>query len=291
MIIHRFNCNRIISDRKGDVWQVNAHELRLKALGNYIKSCRAKRSPSSVGLPPGYNQRRTPGLRREEVAQLAGVSTSWYTWIEQGRDINVSKEVLESIGRALQLSNDEYIHMMNIAMDPIPGPVPARKIPISPALHKIINDLAYPALVVNKHADVLAWNIAACSYFIDFSEVPEKERNMIWQWFTNKSLQSRVVNWEERSEYAIAVFRGFNDLYAGDPWFPQFVEELKQASPFFKEQWKRHEVKQKSGTTIELMSPDLIKQSFEITAFFNINGNEGIHFFVLTPIEENEQKF
>jgi hypothetical protein len=96
---------------------------------------------------------------------------------------------------------------------------------------------------------------------------------MIWQWFTNKSLQSRVVKWEER---------------AGDPWFPQFVEELKQASPFFKEQWKRHEVKQKSGTTIELMSPDFRKQSFEITSFFNINSNEGIHFFVLTPIEETD---
>jgi transcriptional regulator with XRE-family HTH domain len=288
MIVHRFICNSIISDRKGDVSPVNAHEQRLKALGNYIKSNRAKRSPDSVGLPPGYNRRRTPGLRREEVAQLAGVSTTWYTWIEQGRDINVSREVLDSIGRALQLSTDEYIHMLNLAKDPIPAPAPARKKPISPALHKIVNDMAYPAMVVNKRSDVLAWNIAASSYFVDFSQVPEEERNMIWQWFTNKSLQSRIVNWEERSEYAIAVFRGFSDLYAGDPWFPQFVEELKRVSPFFKEQWKRHEVKQKSGTIIELMSPDFRKESFEITSFFNINGNEGIHFFVLTPIGETD---
>jgi transcriptional regulator with XRE-family HTH domain len=267
---------------------MNTNEQQLKALGDFIKSRRAKLTPSNIGLPPGYNRRRTPGLRREEVAQLAGVSLTWYTWLEQGRDINVSKQVLESIGRALHLSTDEYIHMLSLAKDPITDPAPARKIPISPALHKIVNDLAYPAMVVSKRAEVLAWNIAACSYFIDFSEIPEKERNMIWLWFTNKSLQSRVVNWEERSEYAIAVFRGFTDLYAGDPWFPQFVEEIKQASPFFKEHWKRHEVKQKSGTTIELMSPDFIKQSFEITTFFNINGNEGIHFFVLTPIEETD---
>jgi transcriptional regulator with XRE-family HTH domain len=232
---------------------MNTNELQLKALGDFIKSRRAKLTPSNIGLPPGYNRRRTPGLRREEVAQLAGVSLTWYTWLEQGRDINVSKQVLESIGRALHLSTDEYIHMLSLAKDPITDPAPARKIPISPALHKIVNDLAYPAMVVSKRAEVLAWNIAACSYFVDFSEIPEKERNMIWLWFTNKSLQSRVVDWEERSEYA-----------------------------------KRHEVKQKSGTNIELMSPDFIKQSFEITTFFNINGNEGIHFFVLTPIEETD---
>jgi transcriptional regulator with XRE-family HTH domain len=262
---------------------MSANEHRLKALGNFIKSCRAKLTPDSVGLPSGYNRRRIPGLRREEVAQLAGVSTTWYTWIEQGRDIHVSKQILDCIGQALRLKDEEYIHMMKLAQFPVVPLTTNGSQPISLGLKKIIDDLTYPAMVLNNRADVLEWNIAACNFFVDFSTILESERNMIWQWFTNKSLRARIANWEERSPYAVALFRGFCDRHAGDPWFLQFAEDLMQASPYFAEHWTRHEVRQKSGGVLEFLTTGLEKQSFEVTSFLNINGIEDIHFFVFTP--------
>lgn len=99
-------------------------------------------------------------------------------------------------------------------------------------LRKIIGDITYPAMIVNNRADVLAWNTAVCDYFVDFSTLVEKERNMIWQWFTNDSFRTRIANWEERSQYAVALFRGICDRYAGDPAIHQFLENLKQASPY-----------------------------------------------------------
>jgi transcriptional regulator with XRE-family HTH domain len=262
---------------------MNVNKHRLKALGNFIKSCRAKLTPDNVGLPPGYNRRRIPGLRREEVAQLAGVSTTWYTWLEQGRDIHVSKQILDCIGQALRLSPDEYIHMMDLAQFPIDPSATNRSQTISSGLKKVIGDLTYPALVVNNRADVLAWNKAACSYFVDFSILIESERNMIWQWFTNRSLRARIANWEERSPYAVALFRGLCDRYAGDPWISQFLDNLMQASPYFAEHWTRHEVRQKSGGILEFLSNGSDKESFEVTSFLNINGNDDIHFYVFTP--------
>jgi hypothetical protein len=118
---------------------------------------------------------------------------TWYTWLEQGRDINVSKQVLESIGRALQLNADEYMHMLHLARVSVPTTVPNSQQSISTALQKIVDDLAYPAMVVNNRADVLVWNAVASRYFIDFSTMPDNERNMTWQLCTNKSLLSRIV--------------------------------------------------------------------------------------------------
>ncbi|WP_248929168.1 helix-turn-helix transcriptional regulator [Paenibacillus hamazuiensis] len=262
---------------------MSSQEQRLKALGNYLKSCRARLTPGSVGLPPGYTRRKTPGLRREEVAQLAGVSTTWYTWLEQGRDIHVSKQVLDCIGRALRLNADEYAHMMNLAQFQADPPAANGKLLIPQGLQKIIEDLAYPAMAVNRRTDVLAWNKAACSYFADFPTIPDQERNMIWQWFTNSAFRLRLANWEERSPYAAALFRGLCDMNAGDPQFSRLVDDLLQTSPSFKEHWTRHEVKQKSGGVLEFVGLGGKKQSFEVTSFMNINGMEDIHFFVLTP--------
>ncbi|WP_082083715.1 helix-turn-helix domain-containing protein [Paenibacillus beijingensis] len=98
---------------------MNANSHRRKALGNYLKSRRTKLAPGKVGLPSGHTRRRTPGLRREELADMAGVSLSWYTWLEQGCDIHVSKEVLASVGRALKLNGGKYRQVMNLAQFPV----------------------------------------------------------------------------------------------------------------------------------------------------------------------------
>lgn len=256
-------------------------EQRLKALGNYLRSCRSRLTPESVGLPPGHNRRRIPGLRREEVAQLANVSITWYTWLEQGRDIRVSREILDCIGRALRLSSDEYIHMMNLARFPVEAPAADPTI-VTSGLRKIIDDLTYPAMAINYRADVIAWNAAACRVLVDFAAMPAEERNMLWLWFADETLQARIANWEERSPYAIALFRGYCDKYADDPWFPRMVETLKQVSPYFKEQWNRHEVRQKNGATLDFLIPGSDKQSFEVM-MFPASSAQNVHLFVFTP--------
>ncbi|MFC5402656.1 helix-turn-helix transcriptional regulator [Cohnella soli] len=264
---------------------MTADEPRLKALGEFIKSCRARLTPDRVGLPFGHTRRRLSGLRRDEVAELAGVSTTWYTWLEQGRDIQVSRHILDCIGRALRLNADEYMHLMKLAQFPIDTPADTGSLVITPGLRKIIDGIVYPSMVVNDRADVLAWNAASGSYFVDFSAVPNHERNMIWQWFTNVSLQARIANWEERSPYAVALFRGICDKYAGDHEITHLVEKLKQTSQYFAEQWARREVRQKSGGFLEFLFSYGEKQSFEVTSFLNINSRDDVHCYVFTPCE------
>ncbi|WP_127529324.1 MmyB family transcriptional regulator [Paenibacillus kobensis] len=165
---------------------------RLKALGDFIKSCRTRLTPDNVGLPSGYTRH---------------VCVCWK-------------------------SNDYS------------------------GLKKIIDDITYPAMVVNNRADVLAWNTAACDYFVDFSTLPDRERNMLWQWFANQTFRTRIANWEERSPYAVALFKGICDRYAGDPTISQLIDDLKQVSAYFAEHWTHHEVRQKSGGILEFLFSD-----------------------------------
>jgi transcriptional regulator with XRE-family HTH domain len=195
---------------------MDSHEHRLKALGDYLKSRRSRLTPSITGLPDGQLKRRMAGLKREEVALLAGVSTTWYTWLEQGRDINVSKQVLQSIARALRLNNNEYLHMLHLAQLSAPDLTSLTINPLPSSLQKILDDLSHPAMIVNNRSDVLAWNLSSCEYFTDFAKVPLHERNMTWQFFAYKSLRCRITNWEECANYAVAVFRVFCDRNAGD---------------------------------------------------------------------------
>ncbi|MBB6733806.1 helix-turn-helix transcriptional regulator [Cohnella zeiphila] len=258
---------------------------QLQALGRMLRSCRSRLSPADVGLPPGHNRRRTPGLRREEVAELAGVSVTWYTWLEQGRDIRATASILDCVGRALRMSADEYAHMMDLAGFPARTNRPAETERSVPARWRLIlAGMSHPALIVDERADVLVWNAAACALFADFGALPEAERNMIWQWFANPDLRERIANWEERSPYAVALFRSLFDRNAGDPWFPRFVEKLAAASPYFRERWSRHEVRRKSGGELEFVpSGAEAAQRLETTSFRNVDGREGVHLFVFTP--------
>ncbi|QWU16175.1 Helix-turn-helix domain-containing protein [Paenibacillus sophorae] len=259
---------------------MDSHEHRLKALGNYLKSRRSHLTPSVTGLPDGQHKRRTVGLKREEVALLAGVSTTWYTWLEQGRDINVSKQVLDSIARALQLNNDEYAHMLHLAQLSVPSPTSFTTNLLPAPLQKILDDLSNPAMIVNSRSDVLAWNAASCEYFADFSKAPLNERNMIWQFFTSNSLRNRITNWEACAIYAVAVFRAFCDRNAGDPWVSQFVHDLMRVSPYFKDQWNHYEIRGKAGLIIEFADGS----SFEVTSLQHNNGTDDIQFFICTPV-------
>lgn len=147
---------------------------RLQALSAFLKTQRSKLSPESVGLPAS-GRRRTPGLRREEVAQLAGVSTTWYTWLEQGRSIQVSHSVLDSIASALRLTADERKYLFSLAVEhysdlPVPEPETLR---LHPSLQKILQELRYcPTIISDRRCFIVGWNEGAAQVFMNFEQIP-----------------------------------------------------------------------------------------------------------------------
>lgn len=177
------------------------HATRLQTLSAFLKSKRAKILPESIGLAPG-SRRRTPGLRREEVAQLAGVSTTWYTWLEQGRDIRTSASVLDCIANALQLTADERKYVYALALESGLGAASLKEeqTEISPSLKKIMNELRFcPTIITDRRYFIVGWNEAASHVFLDFEQVPIEQRNMIRLLFTRKELQRLAVNWDHLS--------------------------------------------------------------------------------------------
>ncbi|MGF1481406.1 MAG: helix-turn-helix transcriptional regulator [Cyanophyceae cyanobacterium] len=215
---------------------------RLKALSSFLKNRRSRISPGEVGLPEGV-RRRTPGLRREEVAQLAGVGVTWYTWIEQGRDIQVSVQVLEGIARALKLNLDERNHLFLLADQSPPIASIQSQESVSPLLLQALDRFsANPAYITGQRWDLLAWNQSACAVFGDFGSLPLQERNILWFVFTNENLRQNLVDWEAHARLVLAQFRASYSRYIGDPWFVELINDLEVASPKFRLWWVEHDV-------------------------------------------------
>src|SRR5690242_11781324 len=214
---------------------------RRRELASFLRSRRERLSPAAVGLPAN-GRRRTPGLRREEVAQLAGTGVTWYTWLEQGRPISVSTQVLQAVARALRLDADEHAHLYTLAGAPPPDPEPEPE-PVALPLATMLAALdPYPALVFGPRWDILAWNRAEAALVGDLGEVPVARRNLMWLLFTEPSWPTLLVDWEETTTRMIAQFRAAMASHVGEPAWTGLLEELRAASPRFRELWERHEV-------------------------------------------------
>jgi transcriptional regulator with XRE-family HTH domain len=231
-------------------------QRRREELADFLRSRRASLQPADVGLPNG-GRRRTPGLRREEVAQLAGVGTTWYTWLEQGRDVRASLDVLEAIARALRLAPAERTHLMLLGRgeEPPPCKLPAER--VSPTLRRLVANLgANPAFVLGRRWDYLAWNDAATALFGDLARVPRGARNHAWLTFMDPRRRELMVDWERGSRLLVAKFRADSARYLGDPQFEQLIAALRQSSPEFCRAWKRHEVARGGEGRKELRHPE-----------------------------------
>ena len=216
---------------------------RRAELADFLRTRRARLHPEQFGLStPG--RRRTPGLRREEVAQLAGVGVSWYTWLEQGRDITVSEQVLESLARILQLESEERRHLFVLARGMVPvADETSEIISPPPGLQAVLDALGTnPAYLVDHRFNLVAWNESACRVFGDFSLLSERERNRIWHLFVHPSSRQLYVDWEQAAEHAVMNFRAAYDQYIGDAWFEHFLTDLQQKSPEFRTWWSQHNV-------------------------------------------------
>jgi transcriptional regulator with XRE-family HTH domain len=217
-----------------------ASERHKGQLSEFLRSCRARLSPAEVGLPdPG--RRRTPGLRREDVAALASVSLTWYTWLEQGRDIRVSTDVLERITSALRLTLDEREYLFTLAQH---RPAPLTSAPIAEvgaALRRMLGVLSVPALVMTNRWDVVAWNHLITRVFRDYSLLPPGRRNLLRILLTEPEYQLDAVQYEKLARRVVAKFRVDYGQAAGDPAFESLVQELDDASPMFRHLWRRAE--------------------------------------------------
>lgn len=211
-----------------------------RELSEFLKLRRARLSPADVGLPAG-NARRRAGLRREEVAILAGVGLTWYTWLEQGRPIQVSTPFLDNLARALRLSEAERAHLFALAQQRSP-PLAATASPPG-ALAKIqaiLDAIESPAYARNSRFDVLAWNEANTRMFGDFAAVPEKQRNIVRLMFTRPYHRQNMLNWEEDARSLVAKLR-FNHGQ-GQAELSSFVAEMIALSDDFRRMWADHEV-------------------------------------------------
>jgi transcriptional regulator with XRE-family HTH domain len=214
---------------------------RRTELAAFLRSRRERIRPEEAGLPPG-GRRRTPGLRREEVAQLANVGVTWYTWLEQGRDINVSEQVLDSIARTLRLDRTERRHLYTLAGVPLlPGKPDCSA--LTPNTQRILDQMSpYPASVLNKRYDVLAYNDAYRKVILDLDPIPVEERNILWLTFTYSDWQCSFLDEGDMHASLVGGLRAGMADHVGEPAWRELTERLIAASPRFAELWSRHDV-------------------------------------------------
>jgi transcriptional regulator with XRE-family HTH domain len=261
---------------------------RRQALADFLRQRRANLSPHDVALPPGI-RRRTPGLRREEVAELANIGTSWYIWLEQGRDVHPSAQVLESLAQALRLTSNERRHLFLLAGQPLPPPVSPIEENVSPALQQMLDDLnPSPAYILGRRYDFLAWNKAADALFaiadIISDALSPYALNQIWQLFTSPTMRERP-HWEQVARATLAEFRTASARYPGDPWFEDLLEDLKHISPEFRQWWPHHDVRSTLDSHKVIKHPSLGHLEFE-QVNLQVLSNPDIRIVIYTPNTE-----
>ncbi|KOV82374.1 helix-turn-helix transcriptional regulator [Nocardia sp. NRRL S-836] len=224
-------------------------------LSEFLRSRRARLSPDDVGLPQFGRTRRVPGLRREELAQLAGVSVAYYTRLEQGNGRNVSAEVWDSIARALRLSDAEHAHLRNLTQCRSRKKKKAQRTHVRPALKHLLDNIGVPAYIGGRRSDILAWNPMAAALFGDWAELEPRERNWGRLIFLRPSCQELFVNWESKAADVVAFLRMDAGCFPDDPELAALVGELSVKSALFRTLWAKHDVKEKSFGTKVLRHP------------------------------------
>ena len=264
---------------------LNQLELdRQHELAEFLRSRRARLLPEQVGLPAG-TRRRTPGLRRAEVAQLAGVSPEWYTWLEQGRDIHASTQMVESLAKALQLDANERAHLFLLALRQ-PQPVETfSAATISPTLQQFLNQLgSMPTCVVDTRFNVVAQNAAHRIIFGDYISGSERERNLIWRIFA-KPAQHRSPALQELLRVYVAQFRVSYGRFINDPWWTEQIAELNRISPEFRELWVRHDVLNVSEGHKTMHHPQVGELVFDFLFFQTVDSSD-LRLMIHTPRSE-----
>ncbi|MDH6134052.1 transcriptional regulator with XRE-family HTH domain [Kitasatospora sp. MAA4] len=226
-------------------------------LSEFLRSRRARLRPEDVGLSPHGGRRRVPGLRREELAQLAGVSVAYYTRLEQGHGQNVSATVLEAIARALRLTQAEREHLAHLTK-PVHRRSRASSRPqrVRPSLQWLIDSMeGVPVVVLGRRLDIIAWNRLGCAMFGDFAAMPAEQRNLAWQVFLVPDAHELYDNWEGKAADVVASLRLDAGLWPDDPRLASLIGELSVKSEEFRRLWASHDVRDKGHGVKDLHHP------------------------------------
>ncbi|OKJ75998.1 XRE family transcriptional regulator [Streptomyces sp. TSRI0107] len=229
--------------------------LPLNELGEFLKKRRAELSPRTVGLPDAAGPRRVTGLRREEVAHLASISTDYYTRLEQGR-MQASAPVLDTLARVLHLDDDQRAYLFQLAGKTAHRTRRRGRQKVQPQLQRVLDDLtATPALVQGRRGDILAWNSLAAALVTDFSRVPEKQRNYPRIQFTDPAMRTLYADWEASAQISVAQLRMEAAKYPDDPRLIELVGELSMRDQQFAQWWGEHRVAARTVGTKTLNHP------------------------------------
>jgi transcriptional regulator with XRE-family HTH domain len=257
-------------------------------LAAFLRSRRERVTPEDVGMPPGP-RRRTPGLRREEVAQLAGVGVTWYTWLEQGRPINVSVQVLDAVARTLRLDEAEWAHLYRLAEVPDPGVV-GLCVDLPEDMQDILDGLSpRPASVVNGRSDVLAWNDAYAAVFPQLVQAPDGCRNSLWAAFTLPDCCNPLGDMQREAPLHVAVFRYRYSSHLDEPRWRDLVRRLSEASPRFAQLWATQDVAL-PGPRIKVFQSPSAGEIKTRTTSFDATTDHDMRMVVYTPADDESAK-
>jgi transcriptional regulator with XRE-family HTH domain len=261
---------------------------RRAELAAFLRSRRERITPADVGLAPGV-RRRTAGLRREEVAMLAGVGVTWYTWLEQGRPINASTQVLDAVARTLRLDQPEREHLYRLADVPEAATVAegaAKIAQVAPEMQRILDGLTtLPASILNERFDLLAWNHAYAVLFPGVVSQPVCERNTLWLSFTHSPCCHPYLNRDEQLGMLVAQLRSAYGRHLGEPGWAKFVRRLQAASPEFSRLWAQHEVAS-PATYLKIFRHPAHDRLVMTTTSLSILAAPGTRMVVYTPADE-----
>ncbi|WBL82158.1 helix-turn-helix transcriptional regulator [Bradyrhizobium xenonodulans] len=250
-------------------------------LGTYLKDRRTRLDAAAFGL--AGSRRRTPGLRREEVAQRANISPTWYTWLEQGRGGAPSADVLDRIARALMLTDVEREHLFLIGLGRPPDVRYQATEGVSPRLQRVLDALAFsPALVRTATWDVVAWNRAASVVLTDYGAIPPDKRNILRFIFCDPRVRAAQYDWDSVARFVVAAFRADAARAGAVSHVADFVDELCRTSPEFARLWRDNDVRHHGDGTKRLRHPVHGTMSFEYSSF-NVEGRSDLSMIVYNP--------
>ena len=257
-------------------------DITPNSLAAFLKDRRTRLDPGAFGFS---GRRRTPGLRREEVAQRANISPTWYTWLEQGRGGAPSADVLNRIASGLMLTEPEREHLFMLGLGRPPEVRYKSTEGITPRLQRLLDTLdASPAFVKTATWDVVAWNAAAAVVLTDYGKLPEGQRNLLRQIFLSPSLRAKQHDWEGLARFVVGAFRADAARAGAMSEVSDLVDELSKSSPEFAAFWGENDVRLQSDGLKRIEHPDLGTVELEYSAF-SVDGRPDLGMMVYNPVD------
>ncbi len=251
-------------------------------LGAFLRSRREKLVPDLLSLRNG-RRRRTPGLRREEIAERAGIGIDWYIRLEQGRTVSPSTTTIDALAKALRLTKVEHTHLRALAQKKNHPAFSRETVPET--IRRMVESLTHPAYITGRRWDVLVWNKAAAEIFTDFSGLPQDDRNILLHVLTAPAMKNLFGNaWASEAKRMLALFRTTYDFWACDPSFKKLLDRLRYGCPEFENWWETHDVGSSAGVVKLLHHPTKGLLRFE-TASFQANDDSSLKLVIYTPLD------